>query len=805
MSGDGAPEATAAREASEPSGPARPDGCIDEPRPGDVVRPGTVTVRGWSVWDGRPALAVAVRANGRTVGSAAVGNEQRDDVATALGRPDLAGCGWTVEADLAWLRPGDSASLVVTVWPGPDLEPVDFDAVVVSVGDATAPAVEAAGGAGRPAAGLPDRLASLESTVAGLEAQLAAGLLSHQEWLATLERWVSSCVKILANFGAQPMDTETPSASGTLDVVGTVMARMEVPTVMGWIADVDVVEEGPTVSVNVATRDRPELLRLAIGSVLAQSYPRLELVVVNDSDDEETGRLLASIDDPRLRVVRTRARHGGAAAFNAGLDASTGDVIALLDDDNLMHPHWLRSIVWALSSFPEVEALYGARVNEDPGAEHGVRSGMLPTLEFARYDRVRHEQANYVDRNTMAFRARHRDLRYDTTLGGAIDWDHSLRLFARTPPLALPAIACYYRTVLPDRMSDRPEKLEGFHRVRARVHTTRPMRVHVHTAMYPVISETYIGEDIDSLAAAGATVTISAVQAAASRVDGAPMCSLDPDAAITEAEPDVVLMHWATHAEGELPLLERHGVPFVCRVHSFDFDPDRVTRLFVHPLCAGIIAYDHQLDRLPDGAKALSSTIGPDLVIPPSPAERNGVVSVSAGLPKKDFPLLIEAMAMLPPMRKTIIMARTNGFEELPAEVAAMAAARDPSITVAVNVPRAEVLAEMARASAFVYTVVPGMPWGEPMSIIEAMLCGTVVIAPDGPEARSLVGEELRIYRTAADIAGHVEVVARGGPDVAAAREALRQRAEQHRDPYRRGQLHRLVSDGLTEWKLRRR
>jgi glycosyltransferase involved in cell wall biosynthesis len=240
-------------------------------------------------------------------------------------------------------------------------------------------------------------------------------------------------------------------------------------------------------------------------------------------------------------------------------------------------------------------------------------------------------------------------------------------------------------------------------------------------------------------------------------------------------------------------------------VHSFDFDPDRVTRLFVHPLCAGIIAYDHQLDRLPDGAKALSSTIGPDLVIPPSPAERNGVVSVSAGLPKKDFPLLIEAMAMLPPMRKTIIMARTNGFEELPAEVAAMAAERDPSITVAVNVPRAEVLAEMARASAFVYTLVPGTPWGEPMSIIEAMLCGTVVIAPDGPEARSLVGEELRIYRTAADIAGHVEVVARGGPDVAAAREALRQRAEQHRDPYRRGQLHRLVSDGLTEWKLRRR
>jgi glycosyltransferase involved in cell wall biosynthesis len=637
----------------------------------------------------------------------------------------------------------------------------------------------------------------------GTNADLAAGLASHTEWLGTLERWVSSCVKILANFGAQPLDTPTPSASGSLDVFGTLMTRLEVPTVMAWIADAAEVVEGPLISVDIATRNRPKWLRKAIGSVLAQSYTRFEIVVADDSDGEETARVLETIDDDRIRVVRTPTRGGGAAAFNTALEGSTGDIITFLDDDNLMHPEWLRSIVWAFSSFPDLEALYGARINEDAGAEHGNRSGMLPTLEFARYDRSRHEQANFIDRNTMAFRSRHSDLRYDTSLGGAIDWDHSLRLFARTPPMALPVVACYYRTVIPGRISDSPDKLDGFHQVHARAHTTRPMRVHVHTAMYPVMSETYIGEDIGSLRAAGAAVTLSAVQEAVSRTDDAPSCSLDADGVIGEADPDIVLLHWATHAQGSLPMIEQHGIPFVCRVHSFDFDPGLVAQLFDHPLCAAVIAYDHQLDRLPDGVQGLAPSIGPDLVIPLSPVERSGVLSASAGLPKKDFPLLIEAMAQLPPMPKAIIIAASNGFEEVPAQVVASAESKDRSITVSVNVPRDQVLEAMARTSVFVYTVAPDVPMGVPMSIIEAMLCGAVIIGPDRPEIHRLVGEELRVYTTAADIARHVEDVARGGPSVEAARAAIRQRAEQYRNPAQREQLHRIMSESLTDWKLR--
>ena len=255
---------------------------------------------------------------------------------------------------------------------------------------------------GSPTSSLENRLHQLEATVAALESTLVGhadwiadlqrdvisgtqeipgltqNIASHTEWLTTLERWVSSCVKTLANFGAQPLDHAEPSASGTLDVSGSLMARLEVSTVMDWIAAIAEVPEGPLVSVTIATRDRPELLRRAIDSVQRQSYQYFELVVMDDSDSEDTQHLLVTIDDNRLRVVRTPARRGAGAAYNLGLETATGDIIAFLDDDNVMHTEWLRSVVWAFSSFPDVDALYGARTNEDPGAQHGARSGILP-------------------------------------------------------------------------------------------------------------------------------------------------------------------------------------------------------------------------------------------------------------------------------------------------------------------------------------------------------------------------------------------------------------------------------------------
>ncbi|HUE08944.1 MAG TPA: glycosyltransferase [Acidimicrobiales bacterium] len=645
-----------------------------------------------------------------------------------------------------------------------------------------------------------------EEVVRGLERMTGAAdrLESHDEWLTSLQRWVSSCVKTLANFGAQPLDSAEPGASGTVDVMGSLMARVEVQTVMDWIASVADVPDGPLVSVTTATRNRPGLLAEAIDSVLGQSYQRFELVIMDDSDGEETQEQLAQLHDERVRVVRTPARRGAGAAFNVGLEVATGDIITFLDDDNLMHPEWLRSVVWAFTTFPDAVALYGARAVEDPGAQRGIRSGMLPALEFAHYDRERHERANYVDRNTMAFRSSLRHIRYDESLVGASDWDHSLRLFTEAEPLALPALSCYYRTVNPGRVSDQPDYGNHVRRVRSRTHTSRPLRVLVHSAMYPVISETYIGEDIDALERAGAVVAVSTVQRPVSAMPGVPPPRLDVGALIDEFKPDVALMHWTTHAVGELPLMERFSLPFACRVHSFDMDGERTQRLLDHPLCIAVFGYPHHLDAFPTGVVPFIPTVGPGTHIPASPDPRTLILSVSAGVPKKEFAFLAEAMAALPEVDRMIVLARTNGFEELPAAVQRLAAEADPSIVVGVNVPRAEVLEHMARASVLLYTLNPQASMGYPMSIVEAMLCGTIPIMPERPEARAIVGPSARTYRDRADIVRHVREVARGGPSVAEERRRLVELAQRHRDPEELGRLYAAMRERLTTWRALR-
>lgn len=90
-----------------------------------------------------------------------------------------------------------------------------------------------------------------------------------------------------------------------------------------------------TVSVVIPTIGRPSLAG-AVESALAQSIDVFEIVVVADTTEP-----LALPDDDRIRVVRIGPGSGGANARQCGIQHATGDIIALLDDDDLWHPYKL--------------------------------------------------------------------------------------------------------------------------------------------------------------------------------------------------------------------------------------------------------------------------------------------------------------------------------------------------------------------------------------------------------------------------------------------------------------------------------
>ncbi len=161
----------------------------------------------------------------------------------------------------------------------------------------------------------------------------------------------------------------------------------QIPVVMEMVRRARL-EREPLISVILPTRDRADSLRRAIATVLAQSYATWELVVVDDGSTDETAAAIEAAGDERIRPVRLDGR-GVTAARNAGLAAAKGEVIAYLDDDNLMHEQWLRTVAWAFELRPQAEVVYGAFVLDDPARVDGGPGGAFPEIVFRPFDRER--------------------------------------------------------------------------------------------------------------------------------------------------------------------------------------------------------------------------------------------------------------------------------------------------------------------------------------------------------------------------------------------------------------------------------
>ena len=271
---------------------------------------------------------------------------------------------------------------------------------------------------------LSPRVAALESTVASLAAEMRRADDASAQ-LAALERTV-------ADHGRQ----------------------LHVRAVMDWIEHATLTS-APLVSVVLPTRDRRDLLARAIESVQKQSYGNWELLIVDDGSVDGTAEFLAGIAGERLR----RFRHHGAgacAARNVALAQARGDLIAYLDDDNMMHPAWLKAVVWGFEQRPEANVLYGGYVVDDWWRISRKKSGDLPRLVFLPYDHHQVAHRSVADMGCIAHRAGLPEARFDESLREMGDWDLLLRLTRTAPPLALPAIACFYTTDAPNRLSHGP-------------------------------------------------------------------------------------------------------------------------------------------------------------------------------------------------------------------------------------------------------------------------------------------------------------------------------------------------------------
>jgi glycosyltransferase involved in cell wall biosynthesis len=109
----------------------------------------------------------------------------------------------------------------------------------------------------------------------------------------------------------------------------------------------------PLVSVIIPAYNVARYLPAAIDSALAQTYPRVEIVVVDDGSTDATPDVIAGYGS---RIVAVRQENlGPGAARNRAIAASHGDVLALLDSDDVWLPHRLDRMVTVLEQSADAE------------------------------------------------------------------------------------------------------------------------------------------------------------------------------------------------------------------------------------------------------------------------------------------------------------------------------------------------------------------------------------------------------------------------------------------------------------------
>lgn len=113
------------------------------------------------------------------------------------------------------------------------------------------------------------------------------------------------------------------------------------------------------ISVIIPTYNHPELLKSAIESISSNTYPDFDLMIVDQSENDETKNLINEYarDDNRIKYLRSE--RGKARAVNKGIRNSDGKIIALTDDDCRAFPNWIENIASVFEKYRDADIIFG--------------------------------------------------------------------------------------------------------------------------------------------------------------------------------------------------------------------------------------------------------------------------------------------------------------------------------------------------------------------------------------------------------------------------------------------------------------
>lgn len=112
------------------------------------------------------------------------------------------------------------------------------------------------------------------------------------------------------------------------------------------------------VSVIIPTYNRARWLKVAVESVLKQTYPYFELLILDNFSTDDTPELVASYNDPRIKYLRHQCNIGGWANWNYGFYLAKGEYLSILCDDDFYKPDFLETRINTFAKYNNLQAVF---------------------------------------------------------------------------------------------------------------------------------------------------------------------------------------------------------------------------------------------------------------------------------------------------------------------------------------------------------------------------------------------------------------------------------------------------------------
>lgn len=182
--------------------------------------------------------------------------------------------------------------------------------------------------------------------------------------------------------------------------------------------EVPSLSDPPRVTLIIPTYNRAHLVGNAIESALAQDYPNLDVVIVDDGSTDATAAVLRSYErDPRVSVVLRETNGGVMAAKNTGLNSLPPNTqyFGVLDSDDVLHPDAVSTLMAQFRDRPEpISQVFGWCVDAETGERTGTMTHVAGPISYedALCGRFDGEFWQLVDRSVLG------QLRFDERAGG---------------------------------------------------------------------------------------------------------------------------------------------------------------------------------------------------------------------------------------------------------------------------------------------------------------------------------------------------------------------------------------------------